>query len=152
MPSQAQKYSLAMAGEFFVAAQLQRLGVAASVTYGNAKRADVVAISKSSSLAVVIEVKTSSSGSWPIGNRVPLPSQQLWVFVHIPINTLEAPEYYIVEQSKLHAIFSPIEEAYLARYKEKHGTDYGDKPGVAKATRAGLATHKDNWNLILSRL
>ncbi|MCV2355408.1 hypothetical protein LNV09_14735 [Paucibacter sp. B2R-40] len=152
MASQAQKYSLAMSGEFFVAAQLQRLGVAASVTYGNAKRADVVAIGKTSSMAVVIEVKTSSSGSWPMGNRVPMPSQQLWVFVHLPTNTLEAPEYYVVEQTNLHKIFSPGEQAYLARYKAKHGAEYGDKPGVAKATRTGLVAYKDNWHEILCRL
>ena len=152
MPSQSQKYSLAMAGEFFVAAQLQRLGTAASVTYGNAKRADVVALSRSNAQAVVIEVKTSSSGSWPIGSRVPQPSSQIWVFVHLPSSSIEAPEYYVVVQSDLHSLFAPSEQAYLARYKAKHGTEYGDKPGVAKATRNGLVAYKDNWHTILSRL
>jgi hypothetical protein len=43
MSKQAQKYHLSLAGEFFVAAELQRRGVAAAVTYDNAKNADVVA-------------------------------------------------------------------------------------------------------------
>lgn len=43
MSKQAVKYHLAMAGEYFVAAQLHRLGVSAAVTFGNAKTADVVA-------------------------------------------------------------------------------------------------------------
>ena len=141
-----------MAGEFFVAAQLQRLGAAASVTYGNAKRADVVAISKSNAQVVVIEVKTSSSGSWPIGSRVPKPSNQIWVFVHLPTHSLDAPEYYVLDQSDLHSLFAPIEQGYMDRYKAKHGTEYGDKPGVAKATRTGLLAHKDRWQVILSRL
>jgi hypothetical protein len=60
MPTnQPEKYHLAMAGEYFVAAQLQRLGVSASVTYGNAKRADVVAFSESSDRVVEVEVKTT---------------------------------------------------------------------------------------------
>jgi hypothetical protein len=152
MTSQPQKYSLAMAGEFFVAAQLQRLGVAASVTYGNAKRADVIAISKLSNQAVIVEVKTSSAGSWPIGNRVPAPSSQIWVFVHLPSNPADAPEYFVIDQTSLHALLAPKEKAYLDRYQAKHGVPYGDKPGVAKATRKDLLGHKDNWKIILDRL
>ena len=54
-----EKYHLAMAGEYFVAAQLQRLGLMASITYGNAKRADVIVFSESSDRVVVVEVKTT---------------------------------------------------------------------------------------------
>jgi len=37
MSKQAQKYHLSLAGEFYVAAELQRRGISAAVTYGNAK-------------------------------------------------------------------------------------------------------------------
>ena len=47
MSKQAQKYHLSLAGEFYVAAELQRRGISAAVTYGNAKNADVVAFSMS---------------------------------------------------------------------------------------------------------
>lgn len=60
MNKQAQKYHSSLAGEFFVAAELQRQGIAAAVTYGNAKNADVVAFSISGDKAVVIEVKSTS--------------------------------------------------------------------------------------------
>lgn len=152
MSSQSDKYSLAMAGEFFVAAQLQRLGAAASVTYGNAKRADVVAIGKVSGKAVTIEVKSSSAGRWPVGSRVPQPSQQPWVFVHLPKAPTEGPEYFVITQAQLHSVLAPLEQAYMAKYKQKHGADYGDKPGVAAATRAVLAPYKDAWDTILRRL
>ena len=141
-----------MAGEFFVAAQLQRLGASASVTYGNAKRADVVAISRKTNQAVVLEVKSSSSESWIVGGRVPLPSSQLWVFVHLPVSSNEPPEYYILDQATLHRELSSAEQAYFARYEAKHGVAYGSKPGVAKATRSALATYRDNWQPILERL
>ena len=58
-----EKYHLAMAGEYFVAAQLQRLGLMASITYGNAKRADVIAFSESSDRVVVVEVRTTELNS-----------------------------------------------------------------------------------------
>ena len=51
MKSQQRKYNLSLAGDFFVAAELQRRGVMASVTYGNAKKADVVAFSPKISTA-----------------------------------------------------------------------------------------------------
>lgn len=86
MTKQSRKQHIGVAGEFFVAAQLQRLGLAASVTYGNAKRADLIVLSPNRTQAVVLEVKTSSIGRWPIGNRVPKPSDQLWVFVYLANN------------------------------------------------------------------
>jgi len=44
--TQARKHAIGMAGEFFVTAELLRRGLLASVSYGNAKKADVVALSK----------------------------------------------------------------------------------------------------------
>lgn len=60
MSKQKQKYNLAMAGEYYVAAELHRRGIPASITYGNAKKADVVATSEDGEAAVVIEVKSTS--------------------------------------------------------------------------------------------
>jgi hypothetical protein len=64
MSTQLQKYHLSLAGEFFVAAELQRRGISAAVTYGYAKSADVVAFSMSGEKAVVIEVKSTSQLKW----------------------------------------------------------------------------------------
>lgn len=152
MASQADKYNKAMAGEFFVAAQLQRLGAAASVTYGNAKRADVIAIGKESGKAVLVEVKTSSAGRWPVGRVVPPPSQQPWVFVHLPEKSTEPPEFFILTQAELHAALAPKEQAYLERYKQRHGEEYGDKPGVAAANRKDLEPFINEWETIMALL
>ena len=153
MTKQNDKYQLAIAGEFFVAAQLQRLGVSASVTYGNAKRADVVAVSRAAGRAVAIEVKSSSRSRWPVGSRVPSASSQPWVFVHFPSEPTAPPEFFVLLQSQLHSILAPAEALYLARFKEKHSKEYGEKtPGVASATRAELSAFKDNWQCILSAL
>lgn len=151
MTKQADKYQLAIAGEFFVAAQLQRLGVSASVTYGNAKRADVIAVSRETGRAVSVEVKTSSKSRWPVGRRVPVASSQPWVFVHMPTEQFEPPEFFVLLQSDLQLALAPREAAYMDRFEAKHGRKYGEgTPGVAAALRSEIAGFKDNWQCILS--
>lgn len=153
MTKQAERYRLAMAGEFFVAAQMQRLGISATVTYGNAKRADVIAVNRETGRAVTIEVKSTNKNRWPVGNRVPIPSQQPWAFVYVPDEMTHSPEFYILLQSELHQLLAPSEAEYLAKYQAKHGRAYGDKtPGVAAVKLDQLAPFKDNWAAILTLL
>ena len=141
-----------MAGEMFVAAQLQRLGVFASVTYGNAKRADVVCTSRDGERAVVIEVKTSSRGRWPIGSRVPELGNQIWVFVYLPTDDKEPPRFFIWTQDELHTELRPKELAYMERYKKVHGQEYGDRPGVAALNLKEAIAHEGAWEKVLERL
>lgn len=149
---QAQKYHLSLAGEFFVAAELQRRGVSAAVTYGNAKSADVVAFSPLGNKAVVIEVKSTSKLKWVVGGRAPLASSKPWVFVYLPNDPTEAPSYYVALQSELHNILAPLDEEYYRKFKEKHGEDYGDRPGVANFTRSQAEPFKDAWGKIIDQL
>lgn len=149
MTRQHDKYQLAIAGEFFVAAQLQRMGVSASVTYGHAKRADVIAVSRATGRAISIEVKTSSKSRWPVGNRVPQPSEQPWVFVHMPVDRDSSPEFFVLLQSELHTALAPGEAQYLEKFKARNGKEYGDKtPGVAAAKLTDVAQFKNNWECI----
>lgn len=149
---QETKYSKSIAGEFFVAAQLQRLGIFASITYGNAKRADVVAFSSSGDKFVIIEVKSTSQQKWKVGSRVPLSSEQPWVFVHLPEKLEEAPSFFILTQAEIHEILNPIEIEYQRRYKEKHGEEYGNRPGFTAITVEQVRAHKDKWNKIMVAL
>ena len=148
MSRQSDKYHVAMAGEFFVAAQLQRLGFAAAVTYGNAKRADVVVLSPDSERAVLVEVKTTSRAKWPVGNRAPEPSRQPWVFVWLPEAADESPEYYVLTQAQLYDILISGQDRYFAAYEAKHGESYGDRPGVVSLSRADAAPYRNNWQVI----
>lgn len=152
MTTQKEKYHLAMSGEYFVAAQLQRLHVGASLTYGNAKSADVVAFAEGSDRSVVIEVKTTKKQRWVVGGRVPAPSMKPWVFVHLPAKANDAPTFYALTQEKLHEILAPIEAEYERKYKEKHGVEYGDKAGVVNVTRAQLEPFENNWEAILNQV
>ena len=149
---QEQKYHLALAGEFFVAAELQRRDVSASVTYGNAKRADVVAFSESGEKSVVVEVKSTSQTKWVVGGQIPSPSNKPWVFVYLPHDQCESPSYYILTQSDLQDVLAPVEAEYFRKYKEKHGEEYGDRPGVVTLTRKQANPFLELWEKITDQL
>ena len=152
MASQDQKYHLSMSGEFYVAAELQRRGLSAAVTYGNAKRADVVAFSVSGERVVVVEVKSTSQTSWVVGGTVPPASKKPWVFVYFPKELNEAPSFYVLLQSELHDILSPVAANYRRRYKEKHGEEYGNRRGVENLLRKQIEQHKNAWGKIANQL
>ncbi len=144
------KYLLGMAGEFFVAAQLQRLGIAAAVTYGNAKQADVVAFSAEKS--VVIEVKSTSEPKWVVGGTVPAASNKPWVFVYLPAEHTEAPCYYVLSGEQLHNIVAPPDAEYRRKYKEKRGVEYGNRRGIVNLTREQAGPYKNDWQTIIGQL
>jgi hypothetical protein len=95
---QDEKYFLNMAGEFLVAGELFRQHLHASVTYGNAKGADVVAWIRRSS-PIIIEVKTTGNDCWVVGNRAPEPSDDIWILVplHRGNDGLESGQGFRIE-------------------------------------------------------
>lgn len=151
MGRQAEKYHLSLAGEFYVAAELQRRCIAAAVTYGNAKKADVVAIS-SGSYAVAIEVKSTPGPRWVVGGSVPQPSTAPWVFVHIPPTATEAPTFYVLSQAQLYDILHPVDVAFRTNFLAKHNEEYGDRRGVVTLSREQAAPFKDQWATIIDLL
>ncbi|WP_221177982.1 hypothetical protein [Salinisphaera orenii] len=146
---QQRKYHLAMAGEYLVAAQLQRLCLSSSVTYGNAKSADIIALDPESEKALVIEVKTSSKGRWPIGSRVPAPSKKIWVFVSLGEDIDTHAEFFVLTQSQLHKTLAAEETAYRERYRIKHGYEYGDRPSVARLLYKQAQPFRSCWQTIV---
>lgn len=69
--SQDEKNFLGMAGEFLVAAELNRRYLLSAATYGTAKSADVWAFNEDTHRAVRIEVKTTSieNRRWAVGMK-----------------------------------------------------------------------------------
>jgi hypothetical protein len=152
MTRQQEKYFLSMAGEFFVAAQLNRLKIPATVSYGNAKKADIIAFNEGRNSFVSIEVKASSKGKWVIGERVPEPSDKIWIFVHIPEIEDKSPEFYIMTQKEIHTVLKIKEIEYWNNYKNKHGKEYGDKKGVASMIKNLAVPYRDKWDIIKQAL
>ena len=156
MANQQRKYNLSLAGEFFVAAELQRRDVMASVTYGNAKKADVVAFSPKNSTALVIEVKSTSKKSWVVGNKNPEPTEDVWVLVHIPADQHQTTRYFILTAREIHDILEPGEQDYLLRFFARNGYE-STKPGATSIRLNqvdGTKTEscEDKWDKILYRV
>lgn len=152
MSKQKKKYDLAMCGEYYVAGELHRRGIPASITYGNAKKADVVATSESGEAATVIEVKTTSQSKWVVGRFVPEPSERIWIFVYVPKDGAQPPSFYVLTQSEIAEILQPLDEDYRRRYKERHGVEYGDKAGVCSLKRSQIEEAEDRWDKVSQRL
>lgn len=149
MSNQSRKHILGLAGEFLVAGEILRRGITAAVTYGNAKKADVVAIL--GNVATTVEVKTSSESKWIVGNQIPEASSDLWVFVYLPSDETLAPEYFVLTAEELHKIVKLDDDSYRARYLEKHGKEFTGI-GVLSLKREAVAEHKGAWHKIKNRL
>jgi hypothetical protein len=149
MTRQERKHALNVAGEFFVAAELTRRGVMASVTYGNAKKADVVAISRQQSFAIVIEVKTTDKEEWVLGSKIPEASDDLWILVQVPDS--QPPRYFVATAAELHDAVMRRHEAYLAKYRAKHNKEYPGN-GVETVKMSEAKDFEAKWEKVLSRI
>jgi len=152
MSKQSDKYHLSLAGEYFVAAELQRRNVSAAVTYGNAKKADVVAFNDAGDKVTVIEVKTTGQRQWVLGGRTPEPSDKIWVLVHVPEDASQSPSYYVLTQTEIHDVLAPLDAVYRRKYLAKHGVEYGDRTGVCNFSLKQAEDHRDAWHKIVERL
>lgn len=157
------KVFLNLAGEFLVAAELNRRKILCSVTYGAAKSADVFAFSENSSTMARIEVKTTSSGRgrWPVGARalVAETTQHLWVLVLLPqqLNTRaaddeqrgrHAPRYFVLLASEIAALSRQNCDEYSDRYRSKHGSDFPREKMVPVITVAQAQSHESAWQKV----
>ena len=140
-----------MAGEYFVAAELQRRGVHSSITYGNAKQTDVVVFAKESHRAIVIEVKSTGQDSWVVGGSIPEPTDDPWIFVHIPGDASKDPRFFVLTQTELHSILKPIGDDYQKKYQEKHGHKFTGS-GVVSLKVKDAEPFADKWSTIIDKL
>lgn len=146
MTSQHKKYSMGVAGEFLVAGELLRRGIMAAVTYGNAKKADVIAFGDGKS--VNVEVKTTSSEKWVLGSVVPAESAIVWVLVHLPADESEPPDYFIFTSSELRDLVVPMDSDYRARYMEKHGKPFKGIGVTSIERRAIPLQYRGAWHTV----
>jgi len=145
MKQQEEKYLLNISGEFAVCTELLKRGIFASVTHGNKKATDVIAIGKGKK-AYVIEVKTSSS------NRVVTSFFQkyydekkehpdFWVLVQMDSNTLQMEFYVLTHQE--------MGDAQMIR---NNMTEWHKVIGVDNVILSQLDSYKNNWNTILKEV
>jgi hypothetical protein len=146
MTKQARKHAIGLAGEFLVAGELLRRGVAASVTYGNAKKADVIAIHEGKH--IVLEIKSTSEDKWVLGGSLPDTSAKLWVLVYLSSDETQSPEYFVVASHELRELLLPEHERFMQRHREKHGKEFAGAGVVSIRRELLTAAHGAAWHKV----
>jgi hypothetical protein len=157
-----EKTLLNLAGEFLVAAELNRRQILCSVTYGASKSADLFAFGKATDHLLRIEVKTTTKSKWPVGQRGMTASSNgsgcVWVLVFLPppLDTLElddrlrgqhAPRFFVLTAQEVESLTRAGYDKYSRRYQDRHGVPYS-KPGVPVITLVQAAEHESGWDKV----
>lgn len=150
MSKQSQKHTTGLAGEFLVAGELLRRGIMAAVTYGNAKKADVIAINEAK--AASLEVKSTSKDKWVLGGQLPADNSSIWVLVHLPLDESASPEYFVLTSAELRSLLLPQHEEYNRKYREKHGKEYSSNGVVSIQRKLLNDSHQGAWEKVRNEL
>jgi hypothetical protein len=103
-----EKLRLGLSGELLVAGELLRRNMSASITYGNAKKGNVIA--GNGRIAISIEVKTTREGKWTIA-YTPKPNDSISVLVNLPRDPTMSAEFFILTGAELHNL-KPAHDAF----------------------------------------
>jgi len=150
---QEEKSFISLAGEFLVAGELNRRRLAASITYGPSKSADIYVFSRTGDKLAKVEVKTTEKSRWPVGHRAMLEENEklgvFWVLVKLADDANLAPEYHIFSGAEIAELTRYHYKEYMDGYKLRHGHDYdvskGDVPNL-KYTQ--VSDHRGGWHKI----
>jgi len=121
----------ALAGEFFVAAELLKRGLQTSVTFGNAKAIDLLTINATTGRSFSVQVKAlRATNYFPIN---PASVRRACVYVFVLLNKPGVPVEYFV-----------VPGAILADDPERFGKDfqYARFPGIHPKL---LQEFRNNW-------
>jgi len=115
----------ARAGEFFVAAELNKRGAYAVTFAGNMPSIDILASNRDQSRTVRIQVKTKRTGSWQTSidhGRSCKPRDDkgsFWIFVDLG-KEQDRPAYYIVPEWWARNDIHQAHQSYLKKHGGKH--------------------------------
>lgn len=123
----------ALAGEFFVAAELLRRGLQCSITFGNAKAIDLFAHNRVTSRTLNVQVKALRRTNYFLFDRAKAQPDVVYVFVLLN-KPSEPVEYFVVSGNE----FSRNDISF-GKY-DKGGTMPGFRP-------KDLESYRDNWKL-----
>lgn len=141
---------LGIAGEFLVAGELHRRHIRSVIIYGNAKKADIVAVNGSRS--VIIEVKSSPRSKWVISRAPPEKSDVIWALVYIPRDHKLPPQYFILTDEELREAVNRNHSSYLEAYRTRNGREFTGV-GVYKVARDDSCNrHENGWDKVLRAL
>ena len=123
-----------LAGELFVAAELLKRGIQTSITFGNAKAIDLLAVNPETKRTFTVQVKAvRKNNPWPI-SHAKVHAEHVYVFVML--NEPGKPvEYYVVPRQQI------ASDPDKFRLRE-----YPTFPGVGRAVLEKLG-YAEAWHL-----
>ncbi len=135
-------------GEFFVAAELSRLGFVASVTLRNAKGIDVLVASHDARKSVGIQVKTSQKPAkeWLLNRAAEKYRARhlFYVFVNLDKNG-QIPTFHVVP-SRVVADYISTSHAEWLRTRGRRGRKHRDNP--MRKFKDTESKYLDRWDLL----
>lgn len=110
-----------VSGEYFVAAELSRRGIIASITLRNTKGVDILASSADASKTVAIQVKTKNSnkGYWVLHQKAEQDIAKNLFYVFVSLNKKEMPTYHIVPSKDVSKKVKAIHKEWMATPSRK---------------------------------
>lgn len=122
MPTGTQTQQTARAGEYYVAAELNRRGLHAVTFTGNMPNIDVMAHHPDRPQhPIYIQVKTKRASAWQTrvgeGYKESDPNS-FWILVDLP--DVGEPRYYIIPDRRIRAIIKKRYETYPEKFKNKN--------------------------------
>lgn len=131
-------------GEYFVAAELSRRDLIASITMRNSPGIDIVATDMRAKRAVTIQCKTSRSSTkgWILSDKAErfTPKNHFYVFVRLGA-TKDSPAYHIVPAKIVAKYVSSRHQAWLK----------GKKPNGGQRKDSAMRKFRDEENKYLGR-
>jgi hypothetical protein len=157
-PSKMAKNLVGTAGEYYVCAELCRIGYLALLTPKNNPLFDVVATNVDGTTSVSIQVKTRSidnNQGWKLGNKInptDTPGVPFIVLVNLHVDKL--PDFYVYRYFEFATRVSEVFEKYISKQKrtgeprQDPGFRWFDEVNFSEADRARL----NNWQPIIDAL
>lgn len=122
-----------LAGEYYVAAELSRMGLNVAMTMGNAKRVDLIIEHKNKTLPIQVKALAKKQNvGWPLNLKTKFNKDLVFVFVVLG-SVGDLPEYYILDGGEV--------EKHRLRYKSR---------GILNIY--SVVSWRDRWDVIYSRL
>jgi hypothetical protein len=136
-----------IAGEYFVAAELSRRGLVASLTLRNTRGIDILASNAEATKSVGIQVKTNQGGKrhWLLSEKAERDTAENLFYVFVNLNERGAPDYHIVPRSVVAKYVRERHAAWLAT------PGRGGKPHRENAMRVfrdEANEYRDRWDLL----
>lgn len=138
------------AGEYYVAAELSRLGWSASITPKGVQRSDVLAQHVETRTVVAIQVKTARAGTnFRLNKKLELPAgeENEWIALVALRESAARAEFYIVPRNVVAAFIYVDHRVWLAT-PGKGGQPHKDNE-QRNIDVSDVAAYRDRWDLLL---